>query len=525
MSRFMEGFKYEYISLANLVWLIVGKIPLLNRKYGNGCRYMGPKSRRVAAIIGIIGTFIYEIIKKLIYVAIFLFMPYMLFSKFMPAGSLGFGLDNCFVYFAIVTSAFCGSVLNTTIFDASEESYFMLRQVKMRPKKYMRYRMLRRSVLELVAYTAAISMFGMMPFKAFYIAVIIVLSRYIGEAINILFFSSFGIPFMEVKGGTIVISLVTLFLAYFIPYVRGYVPAAYNIIFSTMWLVVILTAASFFLYFVWNYNNYSPIVYSVNSRSLLIKMYDEGDSNEDMPRMAYDSPRNKRGWWLLNSVFFRRNSRKIVSNVAIRVVSVAAVIGVGFIAKAFGQGALIYKIISYSMPVLLLVMMVFSNGFTICREMYVQCDRFMLRTAYYRDKYAIAENYFVRLVYLTVIDIIPALLLAVGYGFLGYLTNNTSSLRTVISICVSIIMLSVLFSVVNLTLYFLIRPFDEKGRMDSPVYFIMYAAVLLISFLCMNIDARAVDFALVIGILLAVILSLSATVIYVFGKHTFRYKG
>ena len=63
-------------------------------------------------------------------------------------------------------------------------------------------------------------------------------------------------PFSMHRKGNIAVMLLSLFVAYFIPYLRGYVPGAYDLVFNTIWLMVILLMIAVFIYYVWNYSGY-----------------------------------------------------------------------------------------------------------------------------------------------------------------------------------------------------------------------------------------------------------------------------
>ena len=58
-----------------------------------------------------------ELIKKILFVLIFMKVPQMLFVKFMDVQDAGFGLENCFVYFGLVLCGICGSLIRSEIFS------------------------------------------------------------------------------------------------------------------------------------------------------------------------------------------------------------------------------------------------------------------------------------------------------------------------------------------------------------------------------------------------------------------------
>lgn len=109
---------------------------------------------------------------------------------------------------------------------------------------YFRVKFIYRLITELLGFWSAFTILGMNYVKAFYLVIIICLSRSVGECINILIFKMTGKRFADHKGAFLLLMLAGLFVAYFVPYVRGCVPAAYIRIFDSIWVAAILGTGS-----------------------------------------------------------------------------------------------------------------------------------------------------------------------------------------------------------------------------------------------------------------------------------------
>ena len=79
-----------YKSDANMVRIILGKIPFFKNT--------SKMSEKTANVLGVIFRLICEIVKKSIFVGLFMFLPRFLAIKFLEAGIAGFGIEDVFVY-------------------------------------------------------------------------------------------------------------------------------------------------------------------------------------------------------------------------------------------------------------------------------------------------------------------------------------------------------------------------------------------------------------------------------------------
>lgn len=526
LKKIIQSGYISYASDANKVAYILEHFPVAGKKAA-AVRSAG-RTHIGFGIAGVIFRLIWEIIKKVAFVAVFMLLPRYLLGRFSATGQNGFGLENCFVYFTVVMICFCGSINNSALFDTDENAYVALRDAKCSPVDYFRMVLLRKNITELISFWAVFSIFGMNLVKSFYLTIVIIGSRYVGEAFNILVFRATGKSFASHKGGNVVIMLVSLFMAYFLPYLRGCVPGAYELIFNTIWLMVILAAVAVFIYYVWNYSGYNRVAAQVFKRSSL--MPEAGDTDgmnipdkpavtvEDMEGYDLDSYRK------INREFFIRNRSKISGAMEIRLVFVIIVLAAALIIAFNGHKDVVAKVISYSMPVMVFVMCAFSNTFWICKSLFYQCDCELLKSESYRRRNDILETFFIRLKYLIIVDLVPAVFLSAVYGIVGAVTGAESNAATVVSVCAGIILLSCFFTVLQLGLYYIIQPYKSDAKKGN----ITYTFISIIMYICcaafIYINSTTLFFTLGVGLALAVIMAVSVTLVGQLGNKTFRLK-
>lgn len=527
INRLWKMYRVSFNSGANALLSVMGSLPFVKNKLNES--YNGNK-----LVLGIVAAFfkvLVSLIKRLAFIAAFMLVPMVLFSRFMPAGELNFALENCYVYFGIVLCGFCGSLTKSEIFNNDEFSYTMLKTYKVNPQDFMRMKLLRKLLVEFLTFTVAFTILGMNGFKAFYLTLVIILARFVGEAVNILVFRMTGKSLLELRGVSVFVMLGSLILAYFVPYVRGCVPAAYDIVFDTVWLTVILVSGSIFMYYVWNYGGYQKIAMRVYTVSGLLNLNeDEGFKLKEKQKnivMMEDSEEENTS--VSVQAFFEKNRSVFLSGIIARCVIIAAVLVVSIVTMTMGRADIVYKVISYSMPVLVFIMYVMSRGKSICRELFYACDKKLLMSDYYSDREVVFGNYMYVLKRVALIDIIPGGFLCFVYALSGILAGKEGSAPTIVAVCLGILLLSGFFSAYNVFMYYICMPFatDEDAiskSLGSILYMIFNGLMYLVGYGCIFIETTSIIFTLGVALVFAIFLAASATIVAAMAYKTFRIK-
>ena len=472
-----------------------------------------------------------ELVKKILFVFLFMKVPQMLFVKFMDAQDVGFGLEDCFVYFALVLCGICGSIVRSEIFNDAHPHIAKDITNGMDAKVYFRKYLMNRWILGFCGFWLAFSIWGMNIFKAFYLALVILFSRFAGEMINILIFRVTGKAFADIRGANVFVMLAALICSYFIPFIRGYVPAAYDFVFSTVWLPVILVSGSVFLYYVWNYKDYGKVLKVINSNNseeisgfTLKESFDGKDEISDA--IVDELVKEGDDYKILSKLFVNRNYKIMLGGIITRVLIITGVLVVAIIAASMGHNDIVYKVISYSMPLIAFIMYVMSRGRLTCREIYSDCDSHLIRRDYFKNNDKLFNNYLMRLGLVTFVDIIPAIYLSIVYVIAGILAGKEDSAPTIAAVCVGIIVLSALFSNYNVFMYYICMPFgkDETETKGRIIYNFVNIFMYVMCYACIFIQTTSLFFTLASALVLAITLSVTATIVAGIAIRNFRIK-
>ncbi len=115
-------------------------------------------------------------------------------------------------------------------------------------------------------------------------------------------------------------------------------------------------------------------------------------------------------------------------------------------------------------------MYILNRGTTVTQAMFMNCDHSMLTYRIYRTPKVILGVFKERLKTLISLNLIPALLIGGGLTLLLYLSGGVTEPLNYVIIFVSILAMSIFFSVHYLVMYYLLQPYNVNTEMKSSTY-------------------------------------------------------
>lgn len=522
LNHYLACFRFASVKSANVMIEILRKLPIIGGRIKDS--YTNDEKKKFM-IMSQIFRFLFEILKIFMYVLFFMYIPMKIFSKSMEAGSAAFSVENSFVYFSLVLSCFVGSIIHSKLFDVNEWSYVSLKIMRANPAIYFRIQLMRRGITEIVGFMLSFVIFGMNLGYAFFLVIIIVISRYFGEVLNVMIFRVTGKSFNDIKSASVLMMLAGLFLAYFVTYLRGCVPSAYNFVFKTMWFHMILLLGVIFIYFLWSSENFDSIISRIyvhqNIITEEIEVVEESWVSDDRVEGKKVKKSKNSGSRFLIEMFFKRNRKMLIHENMVKLISIAAVFVLGLGAHYTGNDDAVKKVILYSMPILIFVVFSLCDTSRYCRELFKQCDKFIIR--FDNDNEKTTDNFLFALCNLLKVNIAPVAALSVAYLLIG-MVSSSAKIKDIIFICLGIFLLGILFTCFSLLAYYLIQPYDGKGNIIKKRYYIIYLIVYVICYASIFIKSDNQSVLLVIGLITSIVVAGSLTLVYRFGKRTFRIR-
>lgn len=194
---------------------------------------------------------------------------------------------------------------------------------------------------------------------------------------------------------------------------------------------------------------------------------------------------NKSGYKYFNELFMKRHSRLLTLTAKRIALAAAAFFALAAVALRLYPEAKpeANDLLMNYLPYFLLVMYLINRGRTISQAMFMNCDHSMLAYRFYRQPKAILSLFVERLKYVILINLLPAVVIALGLPLLLYLTGGTDQPLNYAVLFVSIIAMSIFFSVHSMVLYYLLQPYNVNLESKSGTYSIINWVTYMVIYL------------------------------------------
>lgn len=232
------------------------------------------------------------------------------------------------------------------------------------------------------------------------------------------------------------------------------------------------------------------------------------------------------GYAYLNALFFERHRRLIWRPVFRQL----AVLGVVLALEAMLSVALPSAMqalalhIPQMLPAFVFVMYALSNGQRVCKAMFYNCDISLLRYAFYRNRRVILLNFRLRLRRIAGLNLLVAVAICACLAVPLLLTGIPWQWGVHGTLLLSILGLSLFFSVHHLFLYYVFQPYTTELGMKNPVFSVLNQGVYLLCFACLYIDTVPTFFSLMVLAATAGYVLLALWAVYRWAPKAFRVK-
>lgn len=187
-------------------------------------------------------------------------------------------------------------------------------------------------------------------------------------------------------------------------------------------------------------------------------------------------------------------------------------------------GKAVNRFLMSSLPYFVFIMYSINRGSLTTRIMFMNCDHMMLTYAFYRKPENLLNLFRIRLRECIRLNLPPALVIGTGLAVLLYLTGGTDNLMNYGILLVSILAMSVFFSVHNLVCYYLLQPYNAALEVKSKTAALVSSFTYLVCIAGMRIQLPTFGFGLMTIVFAAVYSLAACVVVYKKGAQTFRLR-
>ncbi len=116
------------------------------------------------------------------------------------------------------------------------------------------------------------------------------------------------------------------------------------------------------------------------------------------------------------------------------------------------------------------VMYLINRGTGFTRALFLNCDHSLLTYSFYKQPRMILRLFAIRLREIMKVNLLPAAVIGVGLAVLLYASGGTDNPLHYLVVIVSILAMSMFFSVHYLTIYYLLQPYNAETEIKSGTY-------------------------------------------------------
>ena len=234
----------------------------------------------------------------------------------------------------------------------------------------------------------------------------------------------------------------------------------------------------------------------------------------------------KTGCARFNELFMRRNRRLLMRPARRTAVIAAVVLAAGCAACLISPAAAaaVNGLVVQALPGMLLLMYFINRGNTVTRALFFNCDRSMLCYRFYRQPRVILGIFTARLKSLTAINLLPTTVIALGLPLLLLCSGGTDTPLDYAVLALSILAMSVFFSVHYLVLYYLLQPYTAGLENTSYAYRIITGLTYVVCYLISANVRGSTAFGVGVVLFAAVYVAAALLLAYHLAPRTFKLR-
>ena len=519
IREFITSFKLRNAYNVNSFIYSLKSLPLIRR--------ILPDSLYEDKTLKILGNIV-SIIKEI--VSIFLWkLLYVFFMVFLVSSINENDWPNSFIHiFTFLT--LCGGILNTYMFNSSKDEYYAISVINMDARKY---------TLSNYYYSLIKVILGFMPFTILFgrivelslsicvmMPIYVVMVKTIANNYNIWRYQRRN----KIDNGFLewFFVLVFLVMAYTLPFIG--ISINENVFVIIFIISFILGIYSFVK--IYNFNGYKKMckkLLDVENVFLLDQIQNIGTIKENIQnQIELDKEFNsdKIGFAYFHDLFVKRHRKILTKTVKLQAIIIAVifaiVIAVSLIIPEVVEG--LNNVPLTYLPWFVFLMYGLNRGTTLTQAMFMNCDHSMLTYRFYRTPKVILGMFKQRLKTLISLNLLPAMVIATGLPLVLWATGGTDNILNYVVLFVSIIAMSIFFSVHYLVMYYLLQPYNINTEMKSATYKTVETLTYVVCYSMMEFHLPTLAFGMATIIFSLVYSVIALALAYVLAPKTFKIR-
>jgi len=521
VNSFLISFKLKNTYRVNSILYSIKQLPIIkkilpNSLYQNeGLKALG---KLISSVIEIGSVFLW----KFLYVGLMVYLA----SIIIDTDS-----SNTFLHiFTFLTIA--GALVNTYMFNPTKDKEYAMILMKMNAKDYTLSNYYYQMLKLIVGFIPVILIFGLLSKVSLFICLImplfVVMMKTIVNTYYLYRYEKSRKIRNENKPEVVLWIMIAIFLicAYLLPSLGIMLN---EVIFLILFIVTSIIGFISFKY-VNTFKEYGRIYKSLLTPSNII-VIKQNSASQVIKKNALKSidvsgnlSSDKEGFAYFHDLFVKRHKSllttsakkmALVSGTVVMIIIAVSLLDYDFKSK-------INTIVLTYLPYFVFLMYLINRGTVVTQTIFANCDHSMLTYRFFRTPSVILRLFKERLKTLIYINMYPALVIATGLPLILFITGGTDNVLNYISLFVSIIAMSVFFSVHYLVMYYLLQPYNLEVEVKSATYTVVQTLTYIVCYSMLEFNLPTLEFGIAVTIFSVVYSLISLVLVYRYAHKTFK---
>lgn len=234
----------------------------------------------------------------------------------------------------------------------------------------------------------------------------------------------------------------------------------------------------------------------------------------------------RKGFEYLNELFIRRH-KKILWKSSVRTALICLAVTLAALLVFFLQPQIresANRALLMYLPYFVFVMYMVNRGDSFTRALFMNCDHSLLTYSFFKEPKMVLRLFAIRLREITKINLLPAAVIGAGLFALLYASGGVSHPLIYAAVFVSIVCMSVFFSVHYLVIYYLLQPYNAGTEIKSGTYRLIVSATYFACLFFTRIKLPAGPFAAACIVFCMLYCAAACVLVYKFAPRTFRLR-
>lgn len=234
----------------------------------------------------------------------------------------------------------------------------------------------------------------------------------------------------------------------------------------------------------------------------------------------------KKGFEYLNELFVKRH-RKILWKSSLRIAAVClALLFIVLLVLWLEPQAkeATNEIVMTFLPYFVFIMYAINRGTGFTKALFFNCDHSLLTYSFYKQPKMVLKLFSIRLREIMKINLVPAFVIGAGLALLLWASGGTENPLDYAVLIVSILCMSMFFSVHYLTIYYLLQPYNAGTEMKSGTYPLVLSVTYLVCFVIMQLRMEILLFGVLCIAFCVLYCAAACILVYKLAPKTFRLR-